>query len=215
MIFVAYKLNLPLNMEKPHYRSQRTGEWNLIWAHDSRPIYRPHQPRYIGLTLYYPLFRVRSWNNGMRCMSFYILLSHWKSSWMLVQDSGISSALELFFVHTIFFFFFFNSLAPGRFKFKLVIFKPILVDGGWGMSYEIALRWMPQDLTDDKSTLVQVMAWCCQAASHYLSQCWPRSMSPYGVTRPQWVKYCMCWIALTHFGLVTPYADIGLGQQAP
>ena len=23
---------------------------------------------------YYPLFRVRSWNNGMRCMSFYILM---------------------------------------------------------------------------------------------------------------------------------------------
>ena len=63
MIFVAYELNLPLNMEKPHYRSQRAGEWGLIWAHDSRPIYRaltyiavsllgPHQPRYIGLTLY-------------------------------------------------------------------------------------------------------------------------------------------------------------------
>ena len=32
------------------------------------------------------------------------------------------------------------------------------------------------------------MAWCCQATSHYLSQCWPRSMSPYGITRPQWVK---------------------------
>ena len=28
-------------------------------------------------------------------------------------------------------------------------------------------------LTDDKSTLVQVMAWCRQATSHYLSQCWP------------------------------------------
>ena len=63
MIFVAYELNLPLNMEKPHYRSQRTGEWSLIWAHDSRLIYRaltyiavpllgPHQPRYMGLTLY-------------------------------------------------------------------------------------------------------------------------------------------------------------------
>ena len=38
------------------------------------------------------------------------------------------------------------------------------------------------------STLVQVMAWCRQATSHYLSQCWPSSMSPYGVTRPQWVK---------------------------
>ena len=47
---------------------------------------------------------------------------------------------------------------------------------------------MPQDLTDDKSTLVQVMAWCRQATSHYLNQCWPRSPTPYGVTRPQWVN---------------------------
>ena len=38
------------------------------------------------------------------------------------------------------------------------------MNGGWGISYEIALRWMPLDLTDDKSTLL-----------HYLSQCWPRS----------------------------------------
>ena len=84
----------------------------------------------------------------------------------------------------------FNSLTPRRFQFNIrkVIFKLTLVNGGWGISYEIALRWMPQDLTDDKSTLVQVMAWCSQATSHYLSQCWPRSMSPNGVTRPQWVK---------------------------
>ena len=47
---------------------------------------------------------------------------------------------------------------------------------------------MSLDLTDDKSTLVQVMAWCHQATSHYLSQCWPRPVSPYGVIRPQWVK---------------------------
>ena len=32
------------------------------------------------------------------------------------------------------------------------------------------------------------MAWCHQATSHYLNKCWPRSMSPYGVTRPRWVK---------------------------
>ena len=31
------------------------------------------------------------------------------------------------------------------------------------------------------------MAWCCQATSHYLSQCSPISLSPYGITRPQWV----------------------------
>ena len=47
---------------------------------------------------------------------------------------------------------------------------------------------MPQHLTDHKSTLVQVMAWCHQATSHYLSQCWSRSLSPYDVTGPQWVK---------------------------
>ena len=68
------------------------------------------------------------------------------------------------------------------------IFKLISVTDGWGISGKIALRWMALDLTDDKSTLVQVMAWCRQATSHYLIQCWPRFMSPYGVTRPQWVK---------------------------
>ena len=49
-------------------------------------------------------------------------------------------------------------------------------------------RWMSWDLPNGKSTLVQVMAWCRQATSHYLSQCWPRSVSPYGVTRAQWVN---------------------------
>ena len=37
-------------------------------------------------------------------------------------------------------------------------------------------------------TLVQVMAWCRQATSHYMNQCWPRSLPPYGITRPHWVK---------------------------
>ena len=73
-------------------------------------------------------------------------------------------------------------------KFRYVIFKLILVNDGWGIFCEIALRWISMNLTDDKSTLVQVMAWCCQARSHYLSQCWPRSLSPYGFTRSQWVK---------------------------
>ena len=63
------------------------------------------------------------------------------------------------------------------------------MNGGCCISYEIALRWMSLDLTDDKSTLVQVMAWCHQATSHYLNQCWPRSMSPNDVTRPQWVDW--------------------------
>ena len=73
-----------------------------------------------------------------------------------------------------------NSLAPGKFEwnFKYLIFQIISVIDGWVISCELALRWMSLDLTDDKSTLVQVMAWCRQATSHYLSQCWPRSLSP-------------------------------------
>ena len=84
----------------------------------------------------------------------------------------------------------FNSLAPGKFEwnFRHAIFKQILVIDGWCTSCEIAQKWMSLDFSDDQSTLVQVMAWCHHATSHYLSQCWPRSLSPYGVTRPQWVK---------------------------
>ena len=50
---------------------------------------------------------------------------------------------------------------------------------GWGIPCKIALRWMSLALTD-KSTLVQVMAWCHQATSHYRRQCWPRSLVSLG-----------------------------------
>ena len=43
---------------------------------------------------------------------------------------------------------------------------------------------MSQGTFDDKSTLVQVMVWCCPATSHYLSQCRQRSLLLYGITRP-------------------------------
>ena len=37
--------------------------------------------RQIGSMNYYPLFRVRSWNNGMHCISFYILRIRWVMIW--------------------------------------------------------------------------------------------------------------------------------------
>ena len=85
-----------------------------------------------------------------------------------------------------------NSLAPGRFK-KCNLQSCFT-------SHDNVLRWMPQDLTDDQSTLVQVMAWCCQATSHFLNQCWPRSPPPYGVTRPQWVNanFAVCLNVTRH-----------------
>ena len=90
----------------------------------------------------------------------------------------------------------------------------------WGISYEIGLRWMLLDLTDDKSTLVQVMAWCRQATSHYLSQCWPRSLSPYGVTKPQWVNSCNAKLILKQHDNIFVFSGIsqhwdGEGSQNP
>ena len=62
-------------------------------------------------------------------------------------------------------------------------------------SCKIVLRSVPQNLTDVKSTLVQVMAWYIQPTNHtlvqvmawylqptnhYLGQCWSRYLSPHG-----------------------------------
>ena len=74
IIFVAYVLNLLLNTQRSHSRSQRAGKWSLILAHYRRPIYRaptyiavpllgPHQPRYIGLTLYFVSCRAWHWRS--------------------------------------------------------------------------------------------------------------------------------------------------------
>ena len=40
-----------------------------------------------------------------------------------------------------------------------------------------ATDWLTPASGDEKSTSVQVMAWCLMAPSHYLSQCWPSSIS--------------------------------------
>ena len=56
--------------------------------------------RQIGSMTHLPLFRVRSWKNGMFCMSFYILLSSftvvvcWNYTlWLLRNQRGFSSML--------------------------------------------------------------------------------------------------------------------------
>ena len=63
----------------------------------------------------------------------------------------------------------------------------VLWAGIFWSSHDNAHRCMSQDLTNDKSTLVQLTAWCHQATSHELSQYWPRSTRLYDVTMPQWV----------------------------
>ena len=72
-----------------------------------------------------------------------------------------------------------NSMVPRRFgcDFKYATFILALLIGIFESSYFNALSQIPPDFIDDESTLVQVMAWCHQAASHYLIQCWPRSVT--------------------------------------
>ena len=85
----------------------------------------------------------------------------------------------------------FNSLIPGRsgYNFKNAYLNFVLLVDFITSSYGDTYKWMPQEITDDKSTLVQVMASCHQATSHYLNKCWSSSMMPYGIIRPQWVKH--------------------------
>ena len=84
-------------------------------------------------------------------------------------------------------------------------FPAFLVINSWCLSCKIALRWMPHNLANEKSTMVRVMVWCRQATSHYMSQCWPRSISSYVVTMPQWVKLVipksLTYVWLSHANL--------------
>ena len=60
-----------------------------------------------------------------------------------------------------------NALAPGKYgsSFKSTIFKLIIENCILGIHCEITLGCTLQNLTDEKSTLDQILAWCCQATS--------------------------------------------------
>ena len=52
--------------------------------------YYHHQ---IGLMVHLPLLRVRSWNNGMRCMNFYILTRLWYLKSISYKDTAFQERL--------------------------------------------------------------------------------------------------------------------------
>ena len=77
---------------------------------------------------------------------------------------------------------------------EIVISKQTCCIISMGIFCAITLR--TKNKFDDMSTLVQVMACCCQAASHYRSQCWPRSTLPYGISKPQCVNRLYAYLTL-------------------
>ena len=119
------------------------------------------------------------------------LISRWPSSWItfgITRDQWVNYHVKISKLNRCLFML--SSLSYGRFEgnFIKVNFKLVLMIDGSGISVEIDFRLILLDLTNDNSTLVQVMAWCRQATSRYLSQWRPCSTSPYGVTRRQWVN---------------------------
>ena len=76
--------------------NKRLSKQSCGWWFETPSPYYHHQ---IGSMNYYPLFRVRSWNNGVRCMSFYILshilyiLNHW-----LHMEINVPAYSQLFMI---------------------------------------------------------------------------------------------------------------------
>ena len=93
-------------------------------------------------------------------------------------------------------------------NFSNVLFKLLLQIDILSTASEMGLRWAPQDLIDNNSTLVEIMVLYCKVTSHFLSQCWPRSIWPNDITRRQWVSHE--WWPPTH--LIRSLLECGLSR---
>ena len=113
--------------------------------------------------------------------------SHSRNHWLCCSQWDISHWQPL--LGLLYWCHIFYSLAPWEIRqwFESIICTLILQNDRFGTHCEFALRWLLQNITYDISTLVQIMAWCHQATSHYL-----RSMSSYGITRPQRAMSSQC-----------------------
>ena len=83
---IHYKIRGAVRFQLTHFPCD---DWENIYILS----YYHHQ---IGSMNYYPLFRVRSWNNGLRCMSFCILLIN-----LLVQGCDCGRVLYVFPFHSV------------------------------------------------------------------------------------------------------------------
>ena len=103
----------------------------------------------------------------------YLFRPHTNKKWV------IEEVYSHYWIHSLYF----KSLNPVRSgSYWESILKPIIESNKLGTRRKIACWWIEENLTNDKSALVQVMAWCHQATSQCLKQCLPRCLPPYWVT---------------------------------
>ena len=73
-----------------------------------------------------------------------------------------------------------------------VIFKydlePIIHNTSLCTRCQIVLSWMAHKLSNEDSTLVQVIGLSPHTTSHYLHSCWATSLWPYGLSWLQWLN---------------------------
>ena len=115
------------------------------------------------------------------CFFFNACMYHIRMTGTSVYITVINVSFSLTVCSLVCYFFF-----PHCFEFHVAFTHWPLRDA---TNVKLVISNSYQDLTGDNSTLVQVMSWCRLATSHYLSQCWPWSMLPYGITNPLWGKH--------------------------
>ena len=94
-----------------------------------------------------------------------------------------------------------NSLVPGKCGCDL---EYIFWNTFWwliltSISNEIGFRGKSKNFSEDKSTLVQVMAWCYQVTSHKLNTILPSFLTPFGVLG---ASELMHWLELLYISFV-------------
>ena len=88
---------------------------------------------------YYPLFRVRSWHNGMRCISLYILMKLWYgriASWAIRVLVAFAPNLALCHWHALL-----PRVTPGIYVFTSIFFHRSVP--GRHVSHSVSIWWDP------------------------------------------------------------------------
>ena len=73
------------------------------------------------------------------------------------------------------------------------IFKCILMNENWCILIQISLKFVPKDPIDNKSVMVQVMAWHRTGDKPLLNQCWPSSLTHICGTRGDVLTWKSFW----------------------
>ena len=107
----------------------------------------------------------------------------WTNAWILLIGPLGTNFIEILIGIQIF------SFKKMHLKMSSAKWRPfclglnVLITGSYGISSEIALLWLFLHLMNEKSKLVQLMAWCHQATGHNLNQFWARSPTQQAIAK--------------------------------